>query len=37
MMIQNTIVFDENKYEIVPIYIAKDGVMYTGNRLYGND
>ena len=24
---------DTTKYEIVPIYIAKDGVWYTGNML----
>ena len=24
---------DESKYEIVPIYISKQGVMYTGDDL----
>ena len=24
---------DNTKYEIVPIYIAKDGIWYTGNML----
>ena len=25
---------DEEKYEIVPIYIAKNGAMYTGDDLF---
>ena len=32
-MIQALEGIDEEKYEIVPIYIAKDGVMYTGDDL----
>ncbi len=32
-MIEATLRLDENKYEIVPIYIAKNGVMYTGDDL----
>jgi D-alanine-D-alanine ligase len=32
-MIEATLRIDEEKYEIVPIYIAKDGVMYTGEDL----
>ena len=32
-MIEATLRLDENKYEIVPIYIAKNGVMYTGEDL----
>ena len=32
-MIETTLRLDENKYEIVPIYIAKNGVMYTGDDL----
>ena len=32
-MIEATLRLDENKYEIVPIYISKKGVMYTGDDL----
>jgi D-alanine-D-alanine ligase len=32
-MIEATLRINEEKYEIVPIYIAKDGVMYTGEDL----
>ena len=32
-MIEATLRLDEIKYEIVPIYIAKNGVMYTGDDL----
>ena len=32
-MIQALEGIDEEKYEIVPIYIAKDGVIYTGDDL----
>ena len=32
-MIQALEGIDEEKYEIIPIYIAKDGVMYTGDDL----
>lgn len=32
-MIEATLRLDENKYEIVPIYISKQGVMYTGDDL----
>ena len=32
-MIEATLRLDENKYEIVPIYIAKNGVMYSGEDL----
>jgi len=32
-MIEATLRLDENKYEIVPIYISKQGVMYTGEDL----
>ena len=32
-MIEATLRLDENKYELVPIYIAKNGVMYTGEDL----
>ena len=32
-MIEATLRLDENKYEIVPIYITKQGVMYTGEDL----
>ena len=32
-MIEATLRLDENKYEIVPIYITKNGVMYTGDDL----
>ena len=32
-MIQALEGIDEEKYEIVPIYIAKNGVMYTGDDL----
>jgi len=32
-MIEATLRLNEEKYEIVPIYIAKDGVMYTGDDL----
>ena len=32
-MIEATLRLDENKYEIVPIYISKNGVMYTGEDL----
>ena len=32
-MIQALEGIDEEKYEIVPIYIAKDGVLYTGDDL----
>lgn len=32
-MIEATLRLDENKYEIVPIYISKKGVMYTGEDL----
>lgn len=32
-MIEATLRIDEEKYEIVPIYISKNGVMYTGEDL----
>lgn len=32
-MIEATLRLDEEKYEIVPIYITKEGVMYTGEDL----
>lgn len=32
-MIEATLRMSEDKYEIVPIYIAKNGVMYTGEDL----
>ena len=32
-MIEATLRIDEEKYEIVPIYITKEGVMYTGDDL----
>ena len=32
-MIEATLRINQEKYEIVPIYIAKDGVMYTGDDL----
>ena len=32
-MIEATLRLDEKKYEIVPIYISKQGVMYTGDDL----
>lgn len=32
-MIEASLRINEEKYEIVPIYIAKDGVMYTGEDL----
>lgn len=32
-MIEATLRLNEEKYEIVPIYIAKNGVMYTGDDL----
>ena len=32
-MIEATLRLDENKYEIVPIYISKNGVMYTREDL----
>lgn len=32
-MIEATLRLDEEKYEVVPIYIAKNGVMYTGEDL----
>ncbi len=32
-MIEATLRINEEKYEIIPIYIAKDGVMYTGEDL----
>lgn len=32
-MIEAMLRIDQEKYEIVPIYIAKDGVMYTGEDL----
>ena len=36
-MIEATLRLNENKYEIVPIYIAKNGVMYTGEDLLDLD
>lgn len=32
-MIEATLRLDEEKYEVVPIYITKEGVMYTGEDL----